>query len=203
MRLLISSMIVLSFAQSAIGQPPRPPGRGPGGDRPAPTAEDFLARLMTFDKNQDGRLAREEVTDSRLHPLLTRADVNQDGAASTEELKAIHARESAALASGRGFGPPGGGPMGPGGMPRPGEVLPPRLQGDLKLTERQREELATLQKDVDARLEKILTPEQWSQLSQMRERGPGGLGRSGGRGEGTRPMQGGGGDRPGRRPPSE
>lgn len=70
-----------------------------------------------------------------------------------------------------GFGPPGG--FAP---PRPGDVLPAPTQNALQMSEAQRKELADLQKEVDARLEKILTPDQRSQLKRMREGPMGGFG---------------------------
>ncbi|MBA4186730.1 MAG: spore coat protein CotH [Planctomycetaceae bacterium] len=85
-------------------------------------------------------------------------------------------------AGGPGFG---GGPGGPGGgftmrLPPPGDVLPPPVQDMLQLTDDQKKQLATLQKEVDASLEKLLTTEQKKQLKEMRDRGPGGFGPPGG-----------------------
>jgi hypothetical protein len=78
---------------------------------------------------------------------------------------------------------PAGGPGGPRFMmmPRPGEVLPAPLQNMLGLTDDQKKQIAELQKDVDATVEKILTEEQRKQLKEMRDRGPGGFGPPGGR----------------------
>ena len=50
------------------------------------------------------------------------------------------------------------------------------MQEQLKLTEAQRKELEQIQKDVEAKLEKMLTDEQRQQLKQMRDRQPGGAG---------------------------
>jgi hypothetical protein len=55
------------------------------------------------------------------------------------------------------------------------------LQQILGLSSDQKSEMAALQKEVDAKLEKILNDQQKAQLKQMRERGPGG---PGGRGRG-------------------
>jgi hypothetical protein len=70
--------------------------------------------------------------------------------------------------------PPAGPPTGfPGGRfepPKPGEVLPGLVQQRLKLTAEQKKELAAFQKDVDAKLEKILTADQRKSLQEMRER---------------------------------
>ncbi|MFO0877694.1 MAG: CotH kinase family protein [Gemmataceae bacterium] len=87
---------------------------------------------------------------------------------------------------GGGPGGPGGGlggPGGPGGAPGmfPGQVLPEPLQNRLELTEKQKKEVAELQKDVDARLAKILTASQRRTLDQVR---PGFGGRGGERGAG-------------------
>ena len=46
----------------------------------------------------------------------------------------------------------------------------------LNLTDAQKKQLADLQKDVDAKLDKILTDEQKKQMQQMRPMGPGGPG---------------------------
>ncbi|HEX3152923.1 MAG TPA: CotH kinase family protein [Gemmataceae bacterium] len=80
-------------------------------------------------------------------------------------------------AGGPGMGGPGG--MRMGGMPRPGEVLPAPLQEMLGLTAEQKKQLVELQKDVDGKVEKILTTEQRNQLKAMRENGPGGFGPGG------------------------
>ena len=77
--------------------------------------------MMTFDKNMDGKLTKDEVTDSRLQSLFDRADVNKKGEITKEELTAFFTKELAAFnALGAGQGGPGGGrPGGPGG-PGPG-----------------------------------------------------------------------------------
>lgn len=88
----------------------------------------------------------------------------------------------------RPFGMPGfGGPGGPGGTggtgfgrpggfpapPRPGDVLSSGTQDALRLTAEQKKKLAELQKEVDAKLEKMLTDAQKAQLKRMREARPG------------------------------
>ncbi len=64
-----------------------------------------------------------------------------------------------------------GGPKEPGG---PGRVMPPFAQDALGLTAAQRQQIEDLQREVDGRLEKILTPGQRQQLREMHDRGPGG-----------------------------
>jgi hypothetical protein len=147
--------------------------------------------MMAFDKDHDGSLSKSEVTDERLHRLFDRADADKNGTVTKAELTALVEREHAddrdgPPGGGPGFGgppgfagPPGGGP---GGPPRPGEILPQRLQQVLGLSPEQRTLVDELQKEVDAKLERILTDEQRTQLKSMRQRGPGGFSPPGGYG---------------------
>ena len=171
--------------------------------QPSAGTDAAVARLIAFDKNGDGKLTKEELNDERLGRLFDRADANHDGLVTTEELTTLFLTESATFGGGRGGpggGPPGGpgaggpdggprgpggggpdgrGPSGPGGFgapPQPGLVLPASLQDALRLTDSQKQQLAELQKEVETRLERILTTEQKQQLRELRERGPGGFG---------------------------
>lgn len=170
---------LLAAAALALAQGPgQGPGPGPGGfGQGGPgRSDDFLARMMAFDRNQDGSLTRDEVSDPRLGRLFDRADADKNGAVTRQELTALAAQEPANGPGGGpggpgGFGPPGGGMMGP--PPRPGEVLPPMLRRELRLTTKQSKQIAELQKYVDDRLAKILTAEQKKRLQTMRQRPPG------------------------------
>jgi hypothetical protein len=198
--LTVTGMIVtaglLIAASFALAQRPG------GGPRPS-DADDLVSRMMEFDKDQDQKLTKAEVTDARLHRLFDRADADKDGVVTREELTALAAREAAngrGGPRGGGGGPPGGfpggGPMGMG-PPRPGEILPPMLQDRLELTSEQKAQLAALQKEVDSKLESILNDDQKAQLKTMRERGPGRFGPPGG---GRGPGPGGDGPPPRREP---
>ena len=67
-----------------------------------------------------------------------------------------------------------------GGPPRPGQILPPQARQMMNLSDDQKKQIDELQKDVDEKLAKILTPEQLNQLKQMPGRGPrGGFGPGG------------------------
>jgi len=57
-----------------------------------------VARFMAFDKNGDGKLTKEELTDTRLHRLLDRADKKGAGFVTKEDLTAM----AAALGTDRG-----------------------------------------------------------------------------------------------------
>ena len=209
MRLLVGVLFICSLvlvASFTMAQPPEGGGKGskgskgakggpsgPGGGGKSATVEEMVARMMTFDKNMDGKLTKDEVTDSRLQSLFERADTDMDGILTKEELTTFFTKEVAALdaqGGGPGRGGPGGGPggpgggFGPGGPPKPGQILPPFVQENLKLTDEQKKQLEDLQKDVDAKLAKILTDDQKKQLQEMRPMGPGGPGGGPGRGPG-------------------
>jgi Spy/CpxP family protein refolding chaperone len=87
-----------------------------------------------------------------------------------------------------GPGRPGGGPGGPGGpggfggTGQPGQLLSPFAQDQLKLNADQKKKLEELQKEIDGKLDKILTDDQKKQLKDMARpgRGPGGPGGPGG-----------------------
>ena len=154
--------------------------------------------MMRYDKNKDGKLIKSEVTDQRLRRLFAQADADKDGTLTKEELTAFATKEQAksraAVREGGpgGFGPDGGGPGGDGppgfgpppgggpgggpmGRPQPGQILPQFLRDRLELAE-QEKQIQALQKEVDAKLAKILTADQKQQLKEIRERGPGGFG---------------------------
>jgi hypothetical protein len=197
---LLLSAALFGLAAFAGAQPPdggRKDGPGRGGkDRPAAgDTKSFVDRMMAFDKNKDGKLTRDEITDERLLRLFDRADTNKDGVVTREELEALAAKEMQD-GGGRGpggpggrFGGPGGGPGGPGGRfggpggpgvfsgpPPIGQVMPPFLRDMLEMTDAQKKQLDDLQKEVDNKLTKILTDEQKKKLQELRDGGPGGPG---------------------------
>src|SRR5207248_6635492 len=136
-------ILVVCIALAATAGPAQPPkdkkgGPAKGGKGPAMSdtemVEDIVSRMMSFDKNKDGKLTRDEITDTRLLRLFDRADADKDGVVTKEELTAL----ATALAAeqppnrggpGGGFGPGGpggrgpGGPGGGGGPPQPGPGL--------------------------------------------------------------------------------
>ena len=75
----------------------------------------LVVKMMAFDKNKDGKLTRDEVTDERLLRLFDQADTNKDGVVTKEELMALAAKlDAEGGRGGRGPGGPGG-PRGHGG----------------------------------------------------------------------------------------
>jgi EF hand len=175
--LMIAAFVsILGLAASAIEA--QPGGKkDKGGKGTSETVDEFVAKLMAFNKTKDGKLTKAELTDPRLLALFERADTNKDGVVTRAELEALFQREKL---EGGGFGP-GGGDKGKGGKdgfgdkkgfkgkgpPQPGVILSPFFQDALNLTDAQRKQLADLQKDVDAKLDKILTAEQKTHLKEM------------------------------------
>ena len=182
-------------AQARVNAATAPSGEGRGGS--------IVTRMMAFDKNNDGKLTKDEVTDPRLTRLFDRADADHDGTVTAAELNALAATEAAQprgggvgsggggfgggrFGGGGGTGGPGGGRFGGGfgGPPQPGVILPSRLQERLNITPEQKTQLDALQAEVDAKLAKILTQQQKDQLEEMKNRGPGRGGPDGDRGLG-------------------
>lgn len=206
MRNLLRVSLALACAAVLLSRAAAQPPARPADD---PKAKDnsnapIVVRMMAFDKKKDGKLTRDEITDDRLLRLFDQADTNKDGVVTKEELIALAAKLDADGPRRGGFGdrdnpppprgdrpPPGGpdGPPGPGGPggpgrfgpPRPGQILPPFVMDALKLTDDQKKQMDDLQKEVDSKLDKILTDDQKKQMKEMRPpRGPGGPGGPGG-----------------------
>lgn len=162
----------------------------------------MVARLMAFDKNEDGKLTKDELPE-RMQSLLARADENEDGALTKEELLKLAEREGAF--GGPGPGGPGGreggpGPGGPGGGP--GEFVTRfleqndankdgKLSGD-EIPERMRQNLARIDTNKDGEVDRAELEAMARNFGQGRgEGGPRGPGEGGPR------RQGGPGDAPG------
>jgi len=58
--------------------------------------------------------------------------------------------------------------------PRPGEVLPMPVRDALRLTDEQKRRFDELQREIDGRVEQLLTEDQRTTLRRLREAGPGG-----------------------------
>jgi hypothetical protein len=95
--LLVNMKAVLTDKQFAqfkleVERTPGPPPRdgGPRGGRGARgvSIDTLIDHVMSFDKNKDGKVTKEELPD-RLHYLIEMGDTNKDGALTREELKAV------------------------------------------------------------------------------------------------------------------
>ena len=170
-------MTSLSLAQPPGRQPGGRGGEERGGERRSTSPEKMVEQMMAYDANKDGKLTKAELTDDRLQRLFTQADADKDGSVTKEEWTTHFSKQPPMGGRGPG-GPDGpGGPGGPpgggrGGPPKPGEILPDFIRDMLKLTEAQTKQLQQLQKEVDAKLDKILTAEQKQELKQMGDRRP-------------------------------
>jgi hypothetical protein len=96
---------------------------GPGNPR-RPTVDDVVERILSFDKNKDGKVTRDELPE-RLHYLIEKGDTNKDGALDREEIRKL-AGELANDRSLFGAGPGRGGP----GRGRPGAPPGPGIAGN-------------------------------------------------------------------------
>ncbi len=192
---LVGTLLLVSpVLAQAPGDRPAPPGplggRGPGAfgnpPRPGQVLPPFVVERLRLTKQQQKELDDlQKRVDRKLDDILTDDQKTQ--------LKEMRPGLGLGAPAGRtpgGFAGPGAGPPGgvggapAGGPPRPGELLPRVLRQRLKLTEEQQKDLDDLQKEVDKKLDKILTDEQKKELKQMRSGfgpgGPGGFGPPGG-----------------------
>ncbi|MCE9530914.1 MAG: hypothetical protein K8T89_07300 [Planctomycetes bacterium] len=64
--------------------------------------------MLAFNKKNDGKLTKDEVTDGRLHRLFEQADANKDGEVTKEELMALAAKLDAEFPAMERKGPPKG-----------------------------------------------------------------------------------------------
>jgi hypothetical protein len=118
------AVVCAAGLSSAVGAQP-PQGRAanppPAAQKDSSTSP-IVVRMMAFDKNGDGLLTRDEITDERLLRLFDRADTNKDGIVTKDELTALAREMEAEMGQGGGRGGPGGGFGGPpdGGSGRRG-----------------------------------------------------------------------------------
>ncbi len=138
--------------------PRGPGGNGFGGAAPQPgqvMAGPEQNRLKLTDDQKKDVLALQKAVDGRFDRVLT--------AAQKFQIKSVFAQS----------GPPPGGP-GPGDPPQPGKIFSPTQQDTLKLSDAQKKRLGEIQKEIDARLETLLTEDQKTQLQTMQRRPAGG-----------------------------
>src|SRR5262245_51717876 len=100
------------------------------------SVDQIVQRIMAFDKDNDGKVTREELPE-RMQHLLALGDTNKDGALDRDEIRQL----ATALESFVGLTGPGG--FGPKGPPAPGrfalEVSAQRALDELTVTGSTRE----------------------------------------------------------------
>jgi hypothetical protein len=125
-----------------------PPGFGPGPGGPPPQSQllrGFLQNVLGLSDAQKKELDTfQKTVDGALGKVLT-----------DPQKKTLRERS-------------GPGPAGFAAMPLPGQIMSVATQVTLKPTAEQKKELADLQKQVDAKLDKVLTADQMKDLKQMR-----------------------------------
>jgi hypothetical protein len=127
--------MTLAFVDGGDAQPPGKKGKGFG---QAVTVDQIVERIMSFDKNGDGKITIDELPE-RMHHLMALGDLNKDGALDKEEIRklATTIESFASLTGGGGPGQKGGGPKGGGPKGPAGEVQ--RAIDDLDLRGKNRD----------------------------------------------------------------
>ena len=193
-------MALLAFTGTGVSQPPLPKDglprfTGPPGQPGRLSVDDIVDRIMSFDKNKDGKVTKDELPD-RMHFLIERGDTNKDGALDRDEIKKLAAdlaRDGVFRAfddrggPGGGFRPGFGGPGGPGGRFPPGVAIE-RALDDLNLKEKKRDEAEAIVKahhenvrklmelaraDLLLKMKDILSEEEYKDFKAALDRPPG------------------------------
>jgi hypothetical protein len=114
-------LLALVVMDSSDAQPGKGPPFGKKGPRRV-TADQIVERLLSFDKNSDGKITAEELPE-RMQHLIALGDVNKDGALDKEEVRKL-ATTLEAFVEFVGPAVPGG-PLAPGAAgPRGKGILP-------------------------------------------------------------------------------
>src|SRR5262245_29967037 len=89
--LVLAVLIVLAGA--GLAQPVRPaPGAPTLSGLPVPLrVDDVVERIMSFDKNKDGKVTKDELPE-RMHYLIEQGDSNKDGALDRDEIGKLAAK---------------------------------------------------------------------------------------------------------------
>ncbi len=105
------------------------------------STDDMVERLMSFDKNGDGKVTKEELPE-RMHSLLAKGDLNKDGALDRDEIKKLAADGSRQAV------------RGPRGGRGPGSPLPAveRAVDELKLSGKKQETMTAAARECRDRL---------------------------------------------------
>jgi len=123
-KVLLITLGIGLVAAAAMAQPPEESrdGAPKTGANATVAADAMVSRMMAFDKNKDGKLTRDELTDPRMQRMFDRAGANKDGVVTKDELlvwaKKLVAEDIGNRDTQGGMGPQDGGPRrrrGPGG----------------------------------------------------------------------------------------
>jgi hypothetical protein len=169
-------MAVFLVAGTDVAQPPdlrlEPPG---GFVRPnLISVDDIVERIMSFDKNRDGKVTRDELPE-RMHHLFALGDTNKDGALDRDEVRKLAASMAAvppAFGGGRPDFRTGPGPLPPPGAgPRPG-AGPDVVEGvvdDLRLSGKKKDQAMAAVKAHQENVRKLMEQARAEVLQKMKE----------------------------------
>jgi hypothetical protein len=132
------------------------------------SVDDVVERIMAFDKNKDGKVAKDELPE-RMHGLIARGDTNKDGALDRDEIKKL-ASNAGSLGpvdiriDGRGPGPRGI-IRGPG--PGLGDVE--GVVDDLKLSNKKKDQALAVVRAHQENVRKLIDRARAELLQKMTE----------------------------------
>jgi hypothetical protein len=150
-------VMALVAGDGGLAQPPGGKKKGDFGGKGGKkggsvTVDQIVERIMAFDKNNDGKITKDELPE-RMQHLIALGDTNKDGALDKQEVQALaEALESLVglfNAGGPGFGGKGGGPKGAKGP----DLL--RVLDDLDLTGATKEKATALVKEHQDKVRKL------------------------------------------------
>jgi hypothetical protein len=182
-RLMLKMKDVLSTEEfTALKAATDKSAAGPGGLRfgrlggRGLTTDDIVDRLLSFDKNKDGKITKDELPE-RMQNLIAKGDTNKDGALDRDEIRTLAAdlaKERSAFAGGfgrrDGFGGRAGAVAlgGPAGGPTLRAIE--RAVDGLKLPEKKKEAASaaiTAQREQDRKLTKLVRAELVLEMSDL------------------------------------
>lgn len=157
-------------------------GAGRGGFGAPPQPGQILPQFV-----QD-RLSLTDAQKKQLEELQKSTDGKVEKNLTEEQRKQLKDSRGGS-GGGGGFGV--GGRGGFGGFSQPGQIMSASVQEQLKLSDKQKQQHADIQKDVDGQLDKLFNDDQRKQFKELRDAfgrgGPGGGGAGGGAPGGGRP----------------
>ena len=177
--LAATAMLTLVIVDGGDAQPQGKKGGKKGGFFPnAVTADEIVERILSFDKNNDGKITLDELPE-RMQHLIALGDTNKDGALDKDEIRKLAGTLEAFVGlTGGGGGPPnpfgggggnkGDGPKGFKGGPKGGDEAA-RALDDLNITGKTRDRADRLVRAYKDKLKKFDELSRAELVLQMKE----------------------------------
>ena len=102
-RALLVLLAPLVFSAAAVAQTRVVANNTPEAVLAKVSPDDVVSRLLSFDRDHDGKIAKSELAE-RMQPMLARADANRDGALDAAEIRAIASAPPEPVGQGRSGG---------------------------------------------------------------------------------------------------